>query len=78
VKRSFPVVLVSLTRLTWHSDSFPIEAPLIPFKMNVFVTPLMGELGAFLQTYRKFMRQSVIFKIIRARWVKKISGMKNQ
>jgi hypothetical protein len=53
-----------LTRLTWHSNAVPIEAPLIPIKMNVSVTCLMaiwGELGAFLQTYRKFMRQKVWF-----------------
>jgi hypothetical protein len=55
--------------LTWHSNAFPIEAPLIPFNMNVSVTSWLvwwqfgvaiGQ-GAFLQTYGKFMRQKVRF-----------------
>jgi hypothetical protein len=63
VKMHFPVALVSLTRLTWHSNAFLIEAPLIPFKMNVRICYLcdgnLWELGAFLQTDGKFRRQKV-------------------
>jgi hypothetical protein len=72
VKTHFPVALVSLTRHRWHSNAFPIEAPLVPFKVNVSVTCLMAIWGAtcrcFLENISEIhATKSVIFKIIRAR-----------
>jgi hypothetical protein len=58
VKMHFSVALVSLTRLIWHSNAFPIEAPLIPFKMVVSVL-FDGNLGSWVpsfETYGKFKR----------------------
>jgi hypothetical protein len=55
VKMHFALALVSLSRPTWHPNAFPIEAPLIPFKMNAACFDgNLWELGAFLQTYGKF------------------------
>jgi hypothetical protein len=46
------VALVSRTRLTWHSNTFLIEAPLIPFQNKCVCYSFdgnLGKLGAFLQ-----------------------------
>jgi hypothetical protein len=40
--RCISTCLVSLTRDTWRSSTFQIEAPLILFKMNVFATCFIG------------------------------------
>jgi hypothetical protein len=61
VKMHVHVVLVSIARFTWQLIStFQIEAPLIPFKSNVFCHLFdgnLGELGTLLQTYEKSMWQ---------------------
>jgi hypothetical protein len=56
----FPGKALLSNRRVLHNTTFPIEAPLTRFKMNVFVTCFdgnLGELGAFLQTLEKCMFQ---------------------